>query len=302
MESLIIFVAFLWLLWPFLNNSGGSVLFAILSIILLRKGLSSLSSSVKEAVSLNRKSKGYDTIFNEDSQLPQSFANSDIFEVLGAVGRIELVSNSLQPFALLEKTEKFDVFWLDSSDVRVKTLLLRSKALPETQKALLRVFSNKSHSLQDKESILFRFVAHDSIPAPALLNSFRHGNFLCDLMQFGKPIEEKSRNWQHKKAELLQKLWTFCPPTALTEAYRSIHPLLHQRLSAPLVKHMAIACDTPSEQAIYDHFTFALPTLQLRLEELPLFCIRLIWHQMLLHKCRMAEYCSTIGGIGLLNL
>ena len=269
--SVIFFVSFALVLLHFFSISDGNILLPILSIMVLRQALATLSLAILDAVHLLKELENVIGIFRHSEQLPKPVKNFYFFEDFKPASRLSIASHALKEFGSSEGGQKCDSYWIDSEDVRVKTILVQSSTLPVTQKALLRFFSKKACGLQDNEMSLFRYVTREAVGAPALLGSFQYDSFFCDLLQFGESVNAQPSSWKSNKKQVLQSLWGFCPPQALIDAFASTHPLLHQRLSLPLVQLLEVAADTAKKRTLVDRFFAALPGLQIRLKHLPLF-------------------------------
>ncbi len=263
---------FIVLLVPFLAGSGGNILIAFLSLLVMRQVLTSLSGVISNAVRLWNEKYRIDALIFREQQLkkPENQTSRTVREVFqkdnrGAVGRDILSAVGIDGEVAVE--------WHDSVIPGVKTLMLAVRDTSDGKQTyyLVRVYPRQSLRQLEQETFLFRHLCHHILSAPDLVSRHSEGDFECLTSKYGNGRTLTGKEWKDWKPKLIKSICQVQPPTSLVTAYTDSRPLLYQRLTDELVDRISIAIDTNSERKLFNDLQAAMQDIRGRLRDYPLY-------------------------------
>lgn len=262
---------FFVILYPFLVGPGYNILFAILSMVLLRQALNMLSSFVSDSVGLAKARHRVNTLVFRNFQLEQkerslSVLVRDTFPNHERVKMAALHINSEPAQSRVEST------WVDSTVPTAITFKLTFGGDEEPKRCYLQLaFPAGKKSRLDNEFYLFEHVSRSCLNAPNVVTRFAEGSFECLIYDYGKGELVPDDQWIDCEKELLTNLWSYQPPAALVEAYAASHPSLDKLFKEEFISRVVVAIDTELERQVFNEFVAMMPSLSSYLSCLPLY-------------------------------
>lgn len=268
--------AFVVILVPFLKGVGGNILIALISIIFLRQALGSLVDMAYNAVRLFKDRLKINALIFREHQLeskPELRRNMVLRELFSKTKRQQTSVEALLAAKVIEKGSEVDVCWADSFMAPVGTLLIDAKGVGGASNTYFQqqIFSERDEHRIDNEEFLFQHIARSRLKAPEISTRFTHGAFQCVIYPYGLGQTIDKKDWSAWRLRLLENSWTCMPPPKLIEDYNASRPLLHQRLNTEKIGRVEVGADSTAEERILQSFGEALPALQARLKNLPLY-------------------------------
>lgn len=265
---------FFVILYPYLVGVDYNILFAIISMVLLRQSITMLSTLISDAIALSKAKHHVNTLVFRHHQLEKkerslSVALRDLFpnhrRERMAAQHIDVPKGSDD--ALVSS------MWVDSSVPSAKTFKVslhdRSAGLPHYFQQ--QVFPPNAISRLNNEMFLFEHVSRSRLKAPELVSRFVEEPFECVLYQSGCGEVVSNRTWRKCEIELLTNLWSCQPPPSLVEAYAASHPMLHKQLKDDVVLRVKVAIDTEEEEKLLSDFQILMPDLLRYLSRFPVY-------------------------------
>jgi len=273
LTSINFLTAFLVILFPLVLTEEGNILIAIVSIILTRRMLGSLETTVKEASKLSEDRHEVDPLIFRELQLEDKEKDEDrsLRALFRKKDREDKISQVLSKKLATETNA--EVHWEDPRFKKISTFLVAAyeRAGTEDKYYQMQVFpANKVH-LMENEDFLFRQVSRQQLSAPQVIARFSHGPFECQICEYGQAKLITTREWTRALPGLLQQLWSCAPPKILVDAFTASTPLLHKRLSHKFIQRMDIALDTGDDKKVFQRFLEKLTDIGQRLQDMPLY-------------------------------
>lgn len=263
-------IGFFVILYPFLFGQGYNILFAILSMVLLRQSLNMLNSFVGDSVSLAKARHRVNTLVFRHFQLEQKerSVSAAVRDLFSNAQRESLAKQYLDNYDYsLTKTE-----WVDSEVPGAKVFKICLSGNEVKDKYFLcQVFPAGKVAKITNEAFLFEHVSRSKIMAPAVVSRFSVGPFECQVYDYGcgEPIPDEK--WSECEQALLANLWACQPSVSLVEAYAASHPTLDKLLKEEFVSRVAVAVDTERESEILKEFVEVMPFYLKYLSRLPVY-------------------------------
>ena len=263
-------LAFLFILTPFLTGDGGHILLAILSFLLLRQALGALVRAIGSAVSLAGQKHLIDAFMfpSHQWQRRDPLTRRNLRSLFEKEAHLTKLESALAGH--FETPRPFTVRWKDSPLGGVSTFVLTFRSGPNGPYYQEQVFApHRAHWVKN-EDILFTHIRRDLLNAPVVLKHFTHGSFQCRLCDYGLGIPPSAAVWNAHFAELLEQAWSIEPPDRLIHAFRTSHAFLHDCLTSEFISRLALAVSSEKEAATLRAFDAALPAVRVALSEIPL--------------------------------
>lgn len=261
---------FLVILAPFVLFDGGQILFAIISVLLMRQTLGTVSGAARIAVGLEKRRHRINTLVFREFQLEHkerrhSVALRDLFP---KEERRHMAMESLNA----DKAASVDACWQDSTIPAVTTfsITVTDQAGAGTKHYQQQIYlPSRAYQLENEE-LLFEHIARRRLWAPEVVARFSKGPFECQICEYGqgKPLGNRWKAWE---ATLLLHVWACKLPDVLVDAFAASRPLLHNRLTSTLLERVELAVDTADEADLLSMVQASLPTIQSRLKTMPLY-------------------------------
>lgn len=271
LSSIAFLSTFLVILSPFVTDSGGNILVAIVSFVLLRQVLSALTDSIKGAVSLVRQRHLIDTLVFPDHRL-QSAEPKDQRTLRGVFGRQEREQVFAEELAgMLDADAKLRIEWCDPAIRGTAEFSVAAQMEGAPARHLrIQAFAPRHLRMLENEDLLFRHVDRKAVWAAPVLKRFSHGDYTCVVRDAGAGANPSADEWRALQADFLANLWCLEPPPRLVRIYSSSHRFLHERLTEEFVSRMDIAVDTDEEAEALGRFQDALPAMRDLVGKVPL--------------------------------
>ncbi len=263
---------FFVLLIPFLLGSGGNLLLAILSILLLRNGLGSISSMVSGVHGLWKNRWQVDPMVFRDQQMrkKEKEVSRTLREVFRKHDREARLSSELNG-AGIEFT-RLHSEWRDSPIKNVFTFrVVLSKPSESDVYLQHKVFPSAQLHMLEHEEFLFNYVDRSAIRAPKLVCRFQQGPFFSQLCTYGGGVKCTKKVWSKISAGLMTRMWVYEPPKALVSAFNTSRPTLQGRLIPAFLERLEVALDKPREARNYERLLGNLGRLQDVLASVPVY-------------------------------
>lgn len=272
LSSIIFLSSFLVLLYPFATGQGGNILFAIISILLLRRLLSAAVSAASSATGLTKNKHTINMLVLREFQLekPEAKVSQTLRDLFNKEMRQRRVPEELEKVSI--HVQDADVCWQDSSIGGVHSFAITGHDREENQTRhfLQLVFGPKSIHFLKNEAFLFQHISRERLKAPNPLTRYSEGDFECVMYDRGQgPSPEL--NWKEWEKRLFLGAWCCQPPEGLIKAYLASKNLLGKRLTDELVSRASIAMDTEHERATLAAFQAQVGTIRTWINELPLY-------------------------------
>lgn len=269
--------SFVILLIPFLMGSGLNVVVTVVSIILARQLLASLTGMVTNSVKIFSGREGIEPLIFRHVQLQQKELKKteSLRQATEKLMSYESISRLMGP--VISEAEIVSVKWVDPliRDVNNLRVVCGTRVAGTNQKQAcsfqLQIFGGNWKHLVKNEDILFKYVKRSDIGAPAIVSKFSETDFHCQLLSLGGASDISADQWRIGNRSMLERHWSIKPPKALIRDYASSHQLLHQRFDRNLVAKAAIACNGDQERDVLMRFMEQVQVIQRLVQKFPLY-------------------------------
>ncbi|MCK0770251.1 hypothetical protein [Chromohalobacter canadensis] len=263
-------IGFFVIIYPFLVGQGYNVLFAIVSIILIRQALNMLSSLLSSCVALAKSRHRINTLVFREHQLEDrehrySKALRDLFENKNR----EIMA--ARQFEFSDEDVHVTSEWMDSTIPAVKTFKINIENEGKTEYYQQQVYPPNRLSNLENEAFLFSHVARERLMAPQIHSRFSVGTFECQICEFGDAVTLEGDSWREWEPKLFERIWACQPPKSLIDAYSASHKVLHKRFSDEFLSRASIAIDSGEEKTVLTTFRYHLKAIVKYLSELPVY-------------------------------
>lgn len=274
LSSIAFLSGFLIILHPFLTDTGGNILVAIICVILLRQVMGALTGGIKDVVALAQKRQLVDTLVLPDRQF-QKLERRDqptLRRLFGRQDREQLIADKLG--GLRQPGDRLCIEWLDPPVRGMGELSIALHGSDGTARHLRqRIFSPRLQLLVENEDLLFRHIPRASVWATPVVERFMHGGHECIVYDAGTGAAPKPAALSASHGDFIVSLWAVELPAALVRIYSASHKAVHERLTDELVSRMDIAVDTDTEADTLRRLRCALPSILKLINAMPLCLI-----------------------------
>lgn len=267
-----VFIGFIILIRQLMFDKNENFIIYILVFIVLRQAFSAISMSILDLVRIARKAGVF---VNSENELISPFARefSQNFKVIKKKKLSDLVRCAIDKIAEQSSDDYDNQFsiWTDNDNKRVLKFIIHQNKLEEKKRFLLRISSKKASALELNEKYLFRFVDRKYIPALPLHASFQYSDLSCSIFSNYNLLDTKVGFEQIMREELLEKLWSYPPPSSLIAECVDRKLILYQRLNASDFEILSHSVNSSKDFEIVTRFIEKLPEIRSRLMRFPLF-------------------------------
>lgn len=255
LSSLTFLLAFAVLLYPFVWGTGGSVIAALLSVIVLRRVLSTMVQFLGRAMSMVRQKPMIDALFFRERQYQQVEGQEmrtlrDVFHKQARQRGAAEILRSVDVGA-----DELEVRWHDSRLPGLSLLTIHSKTAKGAEAYYQQqIYLPKHDHRLDNEAVLFSHLAREQLCAPRVFARFSEGSFQCQICAAGTGACPPRKDWARIEASLNERLMAVPAPAALIRAFKASHPVLSERLSDRVVARLGVAVDTAQEATTFKVF------------------------------------------------
>lgn len=282
-------IVFSILIVLFLTLEGLNPLLGIAAILLSRRLFGALRKVVRDTLKLSSDRRFVDALLFPEARVRVSAA-PDREQLLGtalsSARRLEEFRGLTGPTAkdkevawytddpstleLLQSVE--DDVWVDSGQTRTAIFDLYGAGVDGSPERLFReyLYSGKASRGLEQHDYLLRFFDTGALRSPGTVLEYRHHGLVGRIVDFRGVNDFDERRWQVRRRELLEHLWALELPTALIEAYESVHPHFHEQLLDDFLAPLRVAADERWAKSAYELLTSRLPELCEDVAELPL--------------------------------
>ena len=255
------------LLAGFLLGAQGSVIWAILAIIILRQSLSAALSAIGLLIGLYRKRPNIDPLtFRESRLVRQDMPESRDFRILfGHERRTKILRRLLDGLGYSEV--EFISKYRDGASKGIYEFTVELGGGEDF--LLLNVFSSQRVNLLEHEKLLFDYISRDELNAPSVLAEFSEGPFQCQLLGLRSGDFVTGKEWQSLSGEIFSSLMSIRLPKRLSDDYLVSHQALEDRITEKLASRIVVALDTPEQRSIFDSFCQRLPEFRDMIRKVP---------------------------------
>jgi hypothetical protein len=256
-----------FLMFTFYTGIESNTFIAIVSLIVTRQILSSITAVCLEAAYLS--ANRYDVnalLFAEHRQQPTK-KHKTINELFNQKDHSERIARLIGASA-----ETVDSVWRDSSDKAIYVFDIEHHTPLNTERFLEHVYPPGRTNGATNETALFTLMEPEKLHCPNLVGEYEMNGFVCRLFRIPENVDwvpddlikELTRN-------VLIQHWQLAPPSALVDRFKRTRPLLDERLSQELLAGIEIAISTDQQRSAYEQFLAVLPALREQLRSLPFF-------------------------------
>lgn len=264
-------VGFFIILYPYLIGVDYNILFAIISMVLLRQTLNMLESLINNSAALSKASHRVNMLVFREFQLENkerttSIALRDLFTLKK---RERMAAQHLD-----SGNEECRIFseWQDSTIPGAKTFKISKYDLSGSVSYYQQqVFpANRIPRIRNEE-FLFSNISRDRLFAPELVATFTEGGFECQLFDYGSACAVNASQWKNVEEDIIAHMWSVTPPATLVDAYAASRPVLSKRLSHEFLTRVKVAVDSEEEKHVVESFLNTLPKLKKYLDSHPVY-------------------------------
>jgi hypothetical protein len=195
---------------------------------------------------------------------------------------LETCTQDADTLALLEAVEAS--VWVDSGRRTTAIVDLFNSAVGGQPERLFReyVYTGKDCRGLEQHDYLLRLLDAEALQSPARVLGYRAEGLVGRIVEFRGMRQTEKKEWELRRRELLETMWSLEPPEGLVQAHDSVHARLHERVERDLLGALEVAADERWAESTYKLVATRLPVLCERVAELPLMLLngRLMRHNM----------------------
>jgi hypothetical protein len=292
LSSINFLTGFFLILAPFLLGQDGTILPAVLAVVVIRRTLPALEWAIRVTATLYKNRRAIDPLIFRKQRLQtmELVENQLAREIFNKSARQKFAERQLT--AVRPQLGDFDVSWLDSSIAGAYTFLISCKAGQHGLEYFQQqVFADKQAHLLGNEDFLFTMVKRQELKAPAVLARFQEGTFECQICEYGPQGVLPQERYDAVLPELMADVWCFNPPKKLVATFNAAQESLPGRLTADLIERLAVAADSAAESSLIESLLMRLPELRARLVRIPLCVFNPDINQANVAEIRPGEIC-----------
>lgn len=264
-------VGFFLILWPFVRGTEANVLLAILSVLIVRQSLKTVSGAVVGLHALSRERHRIDVLVFPGVQF-QRTERAEQQALRQHFGRKERHRLAVRELRDIARTDQIAVRWHDSAIRGVSKLeITLDNGDGGVQTLHQHIYSPRHLHLLKNEQLLFRHMKREVLKAPPVIARFEEGAFSCQVCAAGPPLYQSAHEWHRGELKLLEYYWGCKPTRRLIRTFTSARPLLHKRLTPALVARLEVAVDDDRDAAELETFCQSLQWVVGRVKRVPLY-------------------------------
>lgn len=265
--TIIFFLVFVAILYPFVTGWGVNLLVALVSIILLRRTIDHLSGAVSGFVNLIRRRHIADALMYRNRQLVerQNAMQQSVSEMFAPTRRDKLAEDMLAMRSPHQRVAA--IRWVDPVVPGVSAFAVTTT---EGSNYQLQIYPRNVSHLARNEAALFAILDRGLLPAPSIVAEMNYGRFFCRLLAAGDGVPASAGRWAQSRNEILVKILSIQPSSRLIDIYLSTHLLPHQKLTPEFVRRIEFALRNDAERDAFQAFLEHLPRVRDRLQGIPL--------------------------------
>ncbi|MDN3522079.1 hypothetical protein [Halomonas ramblicola] len=261
---------FFVILIPFLSPEGGNLLFAILSILIMRQSFGAMKGIARGTSELWKERPKIDPMVFRHRQtiLRERAVTLNLRQAFPRDGRAETAKKYLADHEGYEDIV-IDSLWKDSPVKGIYTFHLQG--FGSRVHLLQQVFPKSQLHLLEHEEFLFDILPRKFLKAPPIVVRFSVGPFECQICEYGDGVGVSQAEWEQHLPELTQYFWSMAVPDELLKAFSTSRHTLEGRLTAEYLQRLEVALDSPEKESAYGRLLEVLPAVKACLSQVPLY-------------------------------
>jgi len=264
-------LVFGFLLIAFYTGFETNTFIAIVSIVVTRQILASLSSVCTEVAFFAANRSTVNTLlFPQHRHQPSSELESrQLWELFEAETHAEDLARVIGTHAA-----RITPVWRDTGEKNFYSFDIECNSGAKSARYLEHIYPPGNAVGATNESVLFSLMEPASLHAPTIAAEYERGPFLCRLFRLPDGAKRVPPElWKEVRRNTLFQHWDIAPTEALVDRFRRTRHLLDEGLSNSAVAGIELALEGPEDTETYKAFLDVLPTLLERLRMLPLFVL-----------------------------
>ncbi len=263
--SLGFLVIFFCMIIDFLYLSPPKIFSALISLLLMRQGLSRLNVFMQDIISLRSQYRQINALFFHNQQLiVDTGKHTDHLKVLlGEEQRNRWIPEALERITSTKlKIRSTKWHQLGRADIYSFESEFLSSDGHSTKKYLIKLFGKNSTSLAEQERTLLNNVP--TIPTPSFLGHTKVDDYMCHIFEFDNFRKLAHREIGNGVIAINENLLSLTPPDSLIKRFSRSHQYLEQRISYETIENLRIVATTEqvaSLKQFADEYVFLIDTL-----------------------------------------
>ncbi|MCG6941973.1 MAG: hypothetical protein LJE69_12075 [Thiohalocapsa sp.] len=271
--TVVFFGGFLVILVPYVRGAESNVIIGVLSILVARQVIMSMDHIARDVISLRSRQEVIDRlVFSSQEPLDnsQKIWVTRIFDAFPRGRVLELAAQYLGQTA--SAPGAIESIWTDSPSPGIYALdiLVGPRGERRPNRFRVYIYTPAQAKRADHQSQLFDLVAPGAICAPSIIASFEVDQFRCLICGAGDGIPPDAKNWANLRSSLLERIWSYVPPSACADCSPSSQALLPSRVSADFIQPLRLAATNSREMSYVDALSANLEFINEQLDSQPL--------------------------------
>jgi len=265
-------IAFAFMVADFLKDRPPGFIVAIVSLLLVRQLMNRLAGVVADLSSLFSRRHQINALFFHGKNLEATVPRHelDYWGLLEMPRRAEWIREMLSSLVGVEPGS-INCVWQQTGIANV--VAFEVEACNQGEGGLghyfVKLFNNNKSALAQHEASLFSEYAPVRLPSLQFLGTDQIGIYHCNLFGWERTHKFSAEDLGAKREEVASRLISCEPPAALVERYERSRPLLGQRISLDMVKHLRLAASGIQQTNQLNMLERDFEQLRLRLQSLP---------------------------------
>lgn len=275
LEAVNFLAVFGFLVVDFLLFSGINILIAILSFLMIRRLLASLTTVAGDAVQLSKQRHRIDPLIflSEKHTRRQPRNQFKLNRYFGVQARQSRLAEILLAAGIGGIAEVSSI-WFDAS--RPGSYLFDVYARDEAGAVVFRgvehVFSSRHKQVQENEALILEALGPSALHFADVVHQYEIGDFYSRILDLTGFERISQRDWRARyQSELVARLWSVDPGEELRLVFELSRPYLHERLKIETLEVLDVAADTGPKRRTLEALRRRLPEVCEALGCLPVF-------------------------------
>jgi len=275
LEAFNFLLVFAFLVADFLFFDGVNILIAILSFLMARRVLPSVSAIFADATTLLRQRHRIDPLVFADQKYlrKEPEQNQKLTHYFRVDHRETRLLGQLRA-RLGDVIVRVESRWVDPGPSGVSLFSVHAHDSDDRVcfHGQEQVSGVKRREALDNEALIVDEVGREPLCMAPTLQEFRLGAFECRLLDIGETEPVTGAAWKkHHMADFMAKLWCVEPSSRLRGIFELSRDYLGNRVSEKELARMEVALDTDEKRATRDALRVALPQIREIVAKLPVF-------------------------------
>jgi hypothetical protein len=234
-------IIFFCMILDFLYLTPPKIFPALISLLLIRQGLSRLNVFMQDIIALRSQHRQINALFFHNQQLiPQAGTHSEYLKsLLNEEQRNQWIPDALRSVTAVD-LPMLSSRWhqLGRNDIYSFEAEFSSDKKNTKKKFLFKLFGNHSTSLAEQERTLLQQVRQ--LPTLTFLGNVKVGDLACHVFELDGYRKLVHREIGHGVISINKRLLAVIPPEGLTKRFSKSHQYLEQRLSHEILESLRI--------------------------------------------------------------